>query len=226
MRGSQFMGSTQEQECSEELVSPLSQDQKDELNSILDEWYTHRVQLEANLHGLAWHLDEWEKGTNTASAVGAFTGIGAAAVMVVGVIFPPLLLAGLALGSAAAVTNITTRVVKEENIKNQVRAAMALLEHDRQLTNSFINSVKKIETATVARLGRARTFMSDPLSGVVKAVTAISLAENITTAVRTIENITRGSRSETANKLRALADQLRGEAEEARRFLTENLAAV
>ncbi|VDN23687.1 unnamed protein product [Cylicostephanus goldi] len=108
---------------------------------LLDHWIDNREKLEAELEIIAEDLDRWEYGTNISTTVGSVAGIGGGAAIITGmIVMPPMAVAGLAVGGAAAVSNLTTGILKKN-----VNIAMKMLEYDKQLTENLANGIVMLE---------------------------------------------------------------------------------
>ncbi|VDM80287.1 unnamed protein product [Strongylus vulgaris] len=113
---------------------------------LLDHWIDNREKLEKELSLIAEDLDRWEYGTNISTTVGSVAGIGGGAAIIAGmIVMPPVAVAGLAVGGAAAVSNLTTGILKMANIKKNVDIAMKMLEYDKQLTENLANGIVMLE---------------------------------------------------------------------------------
>ncbi|KHJ97374.1 hypothetical protein OESDEN_02655 [Oesophagostomum dentatum] len=120
---------------------------------LLDNWIDNREKIENKLGLIADQLDRWEFGTNISTTVGSVVGIGGGAAIIAGmVLMPPVAMAGVAVGGAAAVSNMTTGILKFANIK--ANTAMKMLEYDRQLTENLASSVAMLEEAEATVLAK------------------------------------------------------------------------
>ncbi|CAJ0608170.1 unnamed protein product [Cylicocyclus nassatus] len=113
---------------------------------LLDHWIDNREKLENELEIIAGELDRWEYGTNISTTVGSVAGIGGGAAIITGmIVMPPMAVAGLAVGGVAAVSNLTTGILKVANIKKNINRAMKMLEYDKQLTENLANGIVMLE---------------------------------------------------------------------------------
>ncbi|EYC08339.1 hypothetical protein Y032_0066g3706 [Ancylostoma ceylanicum] len=142
---------------------------------LLDNWIDNRERAEDELSKIADELDRWELGSNISTTVGSVAGIGGGAAVIAGVILmPPVAVAGLAVGGAAAVSNVTTGVLKFRNIKKNVDVAMRILEYDKQLTQNLASSVAMLEETEASVVTKNQIKMEEKLGDRLKPETVIS----------------------------------------------------
>ncbi|EPB71450.1 hypothetical protein ANCCEY_09467 [Ancylostoma ceylanicum] len=131
---------------------------------LLDNWIDNRERAEDELSKIADELDRWELGSNISTTVGSVAGIGGGAAVI----------AGLAVGGAAAVSNVTTGVLKFRNIKKNVDVAMRILEYDKQLTQNLASSVAMLEETEASVVTKNQIKMEEKLGDRLKPETVIS----------------------------------------------------
>ncbi|KAL6733297.1 hypothetical protein Aduo_003953 [Ancylostoma duodenale] len=142
---------------------------------LLDNWIDNREKAEDELTKIADELDRWELGSNISTTVGSVAGIGGGAAVIAGVILmPPVAVAGLAVGGAAAVSNVTTGVLKFRNIKKNVDVAMRILEYDKLLTQNLASSVAMLEETEASVVTKNQIKMEEKLGDRLKPETVIS----------------------------------------------------
>ncbi|RCN43409.1 putative septum site-determining protein MinC [Ancylostoma caninum] len=142
---------------------------------LLDNWIDNREKAEEELSKIADELDRWELGSNISTTVGSVAGIGGGAAVIAGVILmPPVAVAGLAVGGAAAVSNVTTGVLKLRNIKKNVDVAMRILEYDKLLTQNLASSVAMLEETEASVVTKNQIKMEEKLGDRLKPETVIS----------------------------------------------------
>ncbi|WKX95951.1 hypothetical protein Q1695_012420 [Nippostrongylus brasiliensis] len=113
---------------------------------LLNCWMDNRENAEAELRQIADELDRWEHGCNISSVVGGVAGIGGGAAVMGGVVLmPPVAVAGLVVGGVAALSNMTTGVLKMRNVKKNVAIAKEMLEYDKKLTDTLSSSMTTLE---------------------------------------------------------------------------------
>ncbi|VDL82020.1 unnamed protein product [Nippostrongylus brasiliensis] len=61
------------------------------------------------------------------------------------VLMPPVAVAGLVVGGVAALSNMTTGVLKMRNVKKNVAIAKEMLEYDKKLTDTLSSSMTTLE---------------------------------------------------------------------------------
>ncbi|KAK6732548.1 hypothetical protein RB195_016737 [Necator americanus] len=120
---------------------------------LLDNWIENRENAEHGLLKIAEELDRWELGSNISTTAGSIAGIAGGAAVIAGVlVMPPVAVAGLIVGGAAAASNLSTGILKMRNTKKNVVNAMKMLEYDKKLTENLANGIALIEETEASLL--------------------------------------------------------------------------
>lgn len=114
----------------------------------LDKWSNNRRRMTRQMEAIAEKLNNWEKGCAISTTVGSSVGIASGLAVIGGlVLMPPVAIAGLIVGTAAGVSNLTTGVTKMVVLKNQHKEVTALMAEDERLFQDLLESRKELMEA-------------------------------------------------------------------------------
>ncbi|GMR34369.1 hypothetical protein PMAYCL1PPCAC_04564, partial [Pristionchus mayeri] len=108
-------------------------------------WAENREELIKRVFAIAAELDSLKRGCDVSTVVGSTVGIGAGATVIGGLILaPPVAIAGLVVGSIAAVSNVTTCLVKVGMIKKRAKEVLELVNADEALHAVFLVHLEEL----------------------------------------------------------------------------------